>query len=106
MIDGTWEPHWDWIAPDWTDINNLDTSAVGFLPGTGLSEEAAGQLDEFIAFLAEYATNPMIPDSFALWEGPLNLQDGTELAAEGELVEPLDVWYLPQLLEGMIGASE
>ncbi len=106
VIDGTWEPHWDWVAPDWTDINNLDTSAVGFLPGTGLSEEAAGQLDEFIAFLAEYATNPMIPDSFALWEGPLNLQDGTELAAEGELVEPLDVWYLPQLLEGMIGASE
>ena len=60
----------------------------------------------FIADLAEYATNPFVPPSFALWQGPLNLQDGTVLADSGALVDILDVWYLEQLLEGMVGASE
>ena len=45
-------------------------------------------------------------DSIYLWQGPLNLQDGTELAAEGDAVPLLDIWFVPQLLEGMIGASE
>lgn len=63
-------------------------------------------MNSFIADLAAYATNPFVPNDFALWSGPLNLQDGTELAAAGQLVDPLDVWYLPQILEGMVGASE
>ena len=105
-IDGTWEQSWDWTDPDWSDINNPDTSAVGFLKGPALSEEQSASLDEFIAALADYATNPFVPESFALWAGPLNLQDGTALAAAGEIVQPLDVWYLGQLLEGMTGASQ
>jgi len=103
---GTWSPSWDWVGPDWSDINNPETSAVGFVKGPGLTEEQSAQLDSFIADLAAYATNPFVPNSFALWSGPLNLQDGTELAAAGQLVDPLDVWYLPQILEGMVGASE
>jgi simple sugar transport system substrate-binding protein len=106
VMDGTWEPAWDWAGPDWSDINNLDTSAVGFVSGAGLSEENSAFLDDFIADLAAYATNPFVPQSFALWSGPLNLQDGTVLAEEGQLVDVLDVWYLGQLLEGMVGASE
>ncbi len=106
VIAGEWEPSWDWVGPDWTDLNNPDTSAIGFISGAGLTDEQSAILDGFIADLAEYATNPFVPSSFALWQGPLNLQDGTELAAAGQLVDPLDVWYLPQLLEGMVGASE
>ncbi len=102
---GEWMPSWDWQEPDWSDINNPDTSAVGFLSGDALGENADA-LNQFIADLASYATNPFVPDSFALWSGPLSLQDGTELAAQGQLVEILDVWYLPQLLDGMVGASE
>ncbi|MBE2184664.1 MAG: BMP family ABC transporter substrate-binding protein [Anaerolineae bacterium] len=102
---GGWMPSWDWQEPDWSDINNPDTSAVGFLPGDALGENA-DTLNQFIADLAGYATNPFVPDSFALWSGPLSLQDGAELAAQGQLVEILDVWYLPQLLDGMVGASE
>lgn len=105
VIDGTWEQAWEWVGPDWSDINNPETSMIGFMKGPGMSEENAAQLDEFIADLAEYATNPFVPQSFALWRGPLSLQDGTELAAEGQLVDVLDVWYLPQLLQGMVGAS-
>ena len=104
-VDGAWEQSWDWNEPDWRDINNPNTTAVGFAPGPGLGDNQAN-LDKFIDDLAKYATNPFVPDSFALWSGPLNLQDGTELAPEGRLVDPLDVWYLSQLLEGMEGASQ
>jgi len=104
VADGTWEQSWEWQAPDWTDLNNVDTSPIGFISGEALGDNAEA-LDAFIAELAAYATNPMTPNSFALWQGPLSLQDGTELAPEGQPVDPLDVWYLPQLLSGMIGAS-
>lgn len=102
---GTWAQSWDWYGPDWSDINNPETTAVGFVPGEGLNAEQLTNLNAFIADLAAYATNPFVPDSFALWKGPLMLQDGTELAADNILVDPLSVWYLPQLLQGMIGAS-
>lgn len=103
--DGSWTASWDWIEPDWSDINS-DQSIAGFMQGAGLSADNAALLDGVIADMASYATNPFVPDSFALWSGPLSLQDGTELAASGQLVAPLDVWYLPQLLQGMVGASE
>lgn len=105
VMDGTWEQSWEWVAPNWSDMNNPATSAVGFEKGAALTEEQSAQLDEFISYLASYATNPLIPASFPLWVGPLNLQDGTPLAGELELVDPLDVWYLSQLLEGINGAS-
>jgi simple sugar transport system substrate-binding protein len=111
-MDGSWEQGWEWLPPDWEDINNPDTTAVGFIKGDALTAQQSADLDDFIATIAEYATNPMTPEnqfgikSIALWEGPLSLQDGTELAQPGQLVDPLDVWYLEQLLEGMTGASE
>ena len=104
VIDGTWEQDWDWQAPDWEDLNNLDTTAIGFLKGPALSEEDAESLDAFIA--EQVAFSEANDGAFFLWEGPLNLQDGTEFVAEGEIADPVDVWYLGQLLEGMIGASE
>ncbi len=38
--------------------------------------------------------------------GPLNFQDGTAFLADGEAATDIQVWYLPQLLEGMEGRSE
>jgi simple sugar transport system substrate-binding protein len=40
-----------------------------------------------------------------LWKGPLNLQDGTEYLADGVEATDLQIWYVPQLLEGMEGLS-
>jgi simple sugar transport system substrate-binding protein len=98
VLDGTWVQSWDWNGPDWSDLNNPDTSHVGWVSGPGLSEEWKTQLDEFIAMLASGEVN--------VWTGPINLQDGTEYIAEGEVGTDYEVWYLPQLLEGMIGPSE
>ncbi|NOH02040.1 MAG: BMP family ABC transporter substrate-binding protein [Chloroflexi bacterium] len=95
-IDGSWESQFVWAGPDWADINNLDTSSVGFVKGADLSEEASAMVDEFITELA---------GGLNLWTGPINLQDGTAYLADGEVASDQQVWYLPQLLEGMEGLS-
>jgi simple sugar transport system substrate-binding protein len=95
-IDGTWTSNFEWLGPDWTNINNPDTSAVGYVKGIGLSATASTQLDSFIAQLA---------GGLNLWTGPINLQDGTEYLAAGAVATDQQVWYLPQLLEGMDGQS-
>ncbi len=95
-MEGNFQSTFEWNAPNWSDINNPDTSPVGFVKGEALSAEASAQLDEFIAALA---------GGLNLWTGPINLQDGTPYLAEGEVATDQQVWYLPQLLEGMEGQS-
>ncbi len=94
--EGTFTPQFIWCGPDWEDINNPDTSCVGFEKGTALSADAADQVDAFIAELA---------GGLNLWVGPLNLQDGTTYLEDGEVATDQQIWYLPQLLEGMTGQS-
>ena len=94
--EGNFQSNFQWNGPDWSDINNPDTSAIGFVKGDALSADAAAQLDEFIAALA---------GGLNLWTGPINLQDGTAYLADGEVATDQQVWYLPQLLEGMEGQS-
>jgi simple sugar transport system substrate-binding protein len=94
--EGNWAPDWEWFGPDWSDLNNPDTSGVGFAKGDALSDEASATLDEFIAALA---------GGLNLWAGPLNLQDGTPFLAAGEVGTDFKVWYLPMLLQGMEGQS-
>ena len=95
-IDGTWQEGFEWNGPDWADINNPDTSAIGFVKGPGLSADASAKLDEFIGKLA---------GGLDLWTGPINLQDGSPYLADGVAATDQQVWYLPQLLEGMEGQS-
>ncbi|MEZ4671215.1 MAG: BMP family ABC transporter substrate-binding protein [Anaerolineae bacterium] len=109
---GPYPQAWDYVSPDWKDINNPDTSSVGFIQGPALSEDAKKNLDDFIGKMAAYTQDGANAGTFWLWEGPLNYQDGTVLAEAGhklpmiaKLGEEPSVWYLEQLLEGMIGAS-
>mgnify|MGYP005846758739 CR=1 FL=1 len=102
VMDGTWEQDWLWLGPDWDDINNPDTTNVGFVMGPGLTDEQETVLWAFIDEMAQIARGNL---RFGLWQGPLNLQDGTPFAVEGRWVSLYDIWYLPQLLEGMAGAS-
>lgn len=111
--DGTWEPTFKWNGPDWDDINNIDTSHVGFVYGEGLGVDERAIVDKFIAELADFATAPGNENHLPLWCGPLNYQDGSVLVAEGQCLPAFQlqkdgpsVWYLEQLLEGMTGASK
>jgi simple sugar transport system substrate-binding protein len=94
--NGTFKQAFEWAAPDWTNINNPDTGAVGFNKGQGLSTAAAASLDKFTAELA---------GGLNLWKGPLSLQDGTSYLADGVAATDVQIWYLPQLLKGMDGQS-
>ncbi|MFZ4825759.1 MAG: BMP family lipoprotein [Phototrophicaceae bacterium] len=105
VADGTWEAAWDWNDPYWEDMNDNTKTAVGFVYGTALTEEMVAQMDEFKAMLSAFASDEANADTISLWQGPLNFQDGTPLAAEGEAVSLENIWYMPQLLEGMTGAS-
>ena len=40
-----------------------------------------------------------------LWKGPLSLQDGSSYLDAGQAATDQQVWYLPQLLQGMEGQS-
>ncbi len=94
---GKWKQSWDWNGPDWANINNPDTSAVGFTFGDGLTADRKTTLDTFIKGLDDGSIN--------LFGGPLNYQDGTPFLKASETATDKQVWYLPQLLEGMKGDS-
>ena len=93
---GTWQPSWIWLSPDWKDINNHDSSTIGFVKGQALSSDASASLDKFIAELA---------GGLNLFSGPLNFQDGSTFLTDGQTATDLQIWYLEQLLEGMEGQS-
>jgi simple sugar transport system substrate-binding protein len=95
-IAGTWQSHFEWNAPDWKNINSVDTTAVGFNKGQALSSAASAAVDKFVGELA---------GGLKLWKGPLALQDGTSYLASGAVATDQQVWYLPQLLQGMDGQS-
>ena len=96
ILAGTFTNFFEWAGPDWTDLNNADTTAVGFIEGAALGD-AATDLNTFIAGLAD--------GSIELFQGPLNYQDGSVYLAEGETASDVQIWYTEQLLEGVTGAS-
>jgi simple sugar transport system substrate-binding protein len=98
VMEGKWDQYWDWNGPDWKDINDPDSSAVGFIKGKALSQENGAKADTFIKGLAD--------GSIHLFKGPLQFQDGKVYLKEGEGATDLQVWYLPQLLKGMEGPSK
>jgi simple sugar transport system substrate-binding protein len=95
---GAYKQYWDWNGPDWKNINNPDTSAVGFEKGPALSAGASARLNTVISGLGSR--------SIVLWKGPLDLQDGSSYLKAGQVATDLQVWYMPQLLRGMEGSSK
>jgi simple sugar transport system substrate-binding protein len=96
--DGTWQQSWDWMAPNWQDLNDPDQSPVGWISGPAMTADMQSMLDEFISGMASGDIN--------VWSGPINLQDGSEYVPAGQAATDEQIWYLPQLLEGMTGPSE
>jgi len=96
-FSGKWEPKWIWLGPDWKDINNPDTSSVGFVAGAALPASAKKELDRFIKDLGSGKIN--------LFKGPLNYQDGSPFVKAGQKATDKQVWYMEQLLQGIDGQS-
>jgi len=98
IMGGNWKQEWLWVGPDWDNINDPDTSNVGFLTGPALSQSAKAHLDAFIQDLGA--------KKIELFKGPLDYQDGTPFLKAGEVASDQQVWYMEQLLKGMTGASK
>jgi simple sugar transport system substrate-binding protein len=96
-MDNAFKAQFTWDGPDWSNINDTDTSAVGFENGPALSSENATTLDEFIKGLGD--------GSIVLFKGPLNWQDGSTYLTDGQTADDTQIWYSPQLLQGIEGAS-
>jgi len=96
-IDGKYVSEFTWLPPDWKNINNPETSMVGFNAGAALGDNKKF-LDEFTKGLGDGSINP--------FKGPLNFQDGTPFLKAGEAATDQQIWYLPQLLAGMEGSSK
>jgi simple sugar transport system substrate-binding protein len=94
---GTWTPHFEWNPPDWAHFDNPDYGGVGFNYGQALTAENKATLENFVSDLA---------GGLNLWTGPINLQDGTVYLNAGEVATDQQIWYAPQLLEGMQGQSQ
>jgi simple sugar transport system substrate-binding protein len=95
---GTYTQDWVITQPNWDNLTDNDVTGVGWVMGTALTDDMKATLGEFIDGLASGDIN--------VWEGPINLQDGTEFVAAGATPTYEEIWYLPQLLEGMEGPSE
>lgn len=98
VSDGTWQQSWDWNGANWDALTDPSATDVGWVSGPALSADVQASLDEFIAGMASGEIN--------VWTGPIILQDGTEYVPEGAVANDEEIWYLPQLLQGMGITSE
>ncbi|MCF6188731.1 MAG: BMP family ABC transporter substrate-binding protein [Desulfobulbaceae bacterium] len=96
--DGKWKQQFVWLGPDWKDINNVETSSIGFLEGKALGDSQKKALADFQKGLADGSIN--------LFKGPLNFQDNSVFLKAGVEATDEQIWNLSQLLEGMEGASK
>lgn len=94
---GTYKPAFEWLPPDFAALNDPDKSPVGFVYGDALSAETKKALDQFVSDLGSGKAD--------LYAGPLEYQDGTSFVKTGQTATDKDIWYCPQLLRGMDGAS-
>jgi simple sugar transport system substrate-binding protein len=95
--EGKFQAVWEWDSPDWQSINDHDKSTVGFIYGDALGAEDQKQVEAYIADLAS--------NKVQIFAGPLHLQDGTLYLNAGQVATDEQIWYMPQLLRGMEGAS-
>ena len=96
-MTGNWETKWVWLGPDWKDINNPDTSTVGFVRGDALSSSTGKALTVF--------TRDLGKEKIQLFKGPLSYQDGSPYLKAGQVATDAQIWYMKQLLKGMMGQS-
>ncbi len=80
------------LGPDWNDINDQQSSTIGFINGPAMSSETTAYIREFTKKLS---------DGLNLWAGPLKFMDGTDFLTKGQIATDVEIWYLPDLLTGM-----
>ncbi len=97
VIDGTFKSQFVWDDPVWDNINQGTTSPTGWNAGQALTSANADTLQQY--------ENGLADGSIKLFVGPLNWQDGSVYLTDGQTATDDQIWYSPQLLQGIEGAS-
>ncbi len=87
---GYWRQQFMLPGAHWPSRND---PSIGFVRGAALTPAMTAALDRYAA---ELDARRIVP-----FRGPLNFRDGTPFLADGEEAIEAQVWYLPQLLQGM-----
>lgn len=95
--DGKLGNEFAWLGPNWKDINNSETSMIGFIQGEALGDKKQF-IDQFIQGMGDGSIN--------LYKGPIKFQDGTTYVEANKTATDQEIWYLPQLVAGMTGPSK
>lgn len=86
------------MKADWGNIDTPTSTGFGWRLGEGANETVKNSLFVFVRGLKEGSVN--------LLTGPINYQDGTVFVPDGTTAKLTDMWYMPQLLEGIEGTSK
>jgi simple sugar transport system substrate-binding protein len=86
------------MKPDWGSIDTSATTGFGWRLGDGANPDVKNNLFVFVRGLKEGSVN--------LLAGPINYQDGTVFVPDGNTASLTDMWYMPQLLQGIDGSSK
>ncbi|HEY9697704.1 MAG TPA: BMP family ABC transporter substrate-binding protein [Trichocoleus sp.] len=86
-----------WLGPDWKNIADPQSSIIGFIEGKALGDRKQS-MDQFVKGLSDGSINP--------YKGPIKFQDGSTFVESGKAATDQQIWYMPQLLQGMDGASK
>jgi simple sugar transport system substrate-binding protein len=86
------------MKPDWANIDSREKTGFGWKMGKGANDDVKKFLPEFIKGLGDGSVN--------LLTGPVKFQDGSVFVPEGKTAALVEMWYLPQLVEGVQGKSQ
>jgi simple sugar transport system substrate-binding protein len=98
VMDGKFAQTFVRMPADWANIDSRDKTGFGWKLGAGANDDVKKFLPEFIKGLGDGSIN--------LLTGPIKYQDGSEFVAAGKTAALTEMWYLPQLLEGIEGKSK
>ena len=94
---GSYSSKFDWLEPTIKDGKTSADSIIGFKYGNAISDESKERIESMVENLSGDVKN--------IFSGPLKFQDGKEYVAEGKTASLSNIWYTPQLIEGIIGDS-
>ncbi len=86
------------MKADWANIDSREKTGFGWKMGKGANDDVKKFLPEFIKGLGDGSIN--------LLTGPVKFQDGSVFVPEGKTAALVEMWYLPQLVEGVQGKSQ
>ena len=95
-MKGTWKSHFEWNGSGLEEHQQSRHLRRRLQQGHPLARTPPPRVDKLIGELAK---------GLNLWKGPINLQDGSAYLKAGEAATDKQIWYLPQLLQGMEGQS-